>query len=110
MGFRCPGSMSVRQPIPEFFICPDCEAEVEIWTNERMRRCSSCGKPVHREIDSASCVQWCQYARECIGAERYEELLRTGVISEEMKEKPRIPEKLKKLMRECGISIPGEDA
>ena len=28
--FKCPGSKYIRQPIPEIFICSDCEEEVEI--------------------------------------------------------------------------------
>lgn len=107
-GFKCPGSMSIKQPIPEMFVCPNCGSEVEIWTNERMRKCGSCGQRVLREIDSASCVQWCQSARECIGAERYDELLRTGVISEDANKEICIPEKLREFMRECGVPIPGE--
>lgn len=110
MGLTCPGSMSIKQPIPEFLFCPNCGAEVEVWTNERMRNCSSCGTPVIREMDGASCVQWCKQARECVGEEKYEELFRTGILSNEKDEEVRIPEKLKEFMRECGVPIPGEDA
>ena len=102
---KCPGSKHIRQPIPEIFTCPDCGAEVEIWTHERKRKCSSCGRTVVREIDTAWCIQWCQYARECIGVERYKELLRTGAISEKRKEGICIPEKLREFMKEHGISV-----
>ena len=81
MEFRCPGSSRIRQPIPEIFTCSDCGAEVEIWTSELRRKCSSCGKTVARDIDSAHCIQWCRYAKECIGVEEYEELLKKGIIS-----------------------------
>ena len=103
---KCPGSKNIRDPIPEIFICPKCGAEVEIWTHEHTRRCSSCGKSVVREMDTAWCIQWCQYARECIGVEKYEELLKTGVISEDKKEEVRIPEKLKEFMEERDILVP----
>jgi predicted amidophosphoribosyltransferase len=109
LSFRCPGSISVRQPIPETYFCPNCGAEVEVWTNERMRICRSCGTPVSREMEGLSCVQWCQSAKECIGKEKYEELLRTGVISEGGKEETHIPEKLKEFMRKCDIPIPNEN-
>lgn len=40
----CPGSKPLRQPAPEIFICSSCGEEVEIWTDEVRRDCSSCGK------------------------------------------------------------------
>jgi transcription elongation factor Elf1 len=107
MNSYCPGSMRIKEPMPEFFTCPDCGEEVEIWTHERTRKCSSCGKSVFREINSAWCVQWCQYAKECIGAEQYEELLKSGAISQKAEEAI-IPGKLKEFMKERGMSIPGE--
>ena len=66
MNFNCPGSIRIKEPMPEIFICPGCGEEVEIWTHERMRKCISCGKSVSREIDSAWCIQWCHYAKECV--------------------------------------------
>ncbi|MBC8234101.1 hypothetical protein H8E77_31525 [bacterium] len=106
---KCPGSKSVREPVPEVFTCPNCGAEVEIWTHEHMRICNSCGKTVVREIDTVWCIQWCPYAKDCIGVEKYEELLEAGAISEERKEEISIPQKLKEFMREGNIPIPGEE-
>ncbi len=108
LDFKCPGSMSIKQPMPEMFTCPNCKAEVEIWTHERMRKCDSCGKPVTKDMGGASCIQWCQYAKQCIGEEKYQELLRTGVISEGTNDEAYIPEKLMEFMKKCGIPIPGE--
>ena len=108
-GFACPGSISVKQPFPEIFFCPNCGTDIEIWTNERMRKCDSCGNAVVRDMGGASCVQWCERAKDCVGEERYGELLRTGVISKDGEVEARIPEKLKEFMRECGIPVPGED-
>ena len=108
--FKCPGSAIVRQPIPELFTCQSCGTEVEIWTNERMRKCSSCGKSVVRELDNAWCIQWCQYAKECIGVERYEGLLKAGALSKAWEGEVCIPERLKEFMKESGVPIPGDDA
>ncbi len=102
---NCPGSSRVTQPVPEIFKCLSCGAEVEIWSNERMRKCSSCGKPVAREMTGMSCVQWCKQARECVGSKRYDELVATGMISNK-KEETQIPERLKEFMKECNIPIP----
>jgi len=106
---KCPGSKSIREPVPEAFTCPNCGAEVEIWTHEHMRRCNSCGKTVVRDIDTGWCIQWCAYAKDCIGVEKYEELLEAGAISKEKKEEISIPQKLKEFMREGKIPIPGEE-
>ena len=109
MDLKCPGAGRVRQPVPETFTCLNCGAEVEIWTHERMRRCGSCGKPVSREMDSMSCVQWCQRAKECIGVERYNKLISEGIISEDTEEEVHIPERLREFMEECGLPVPGSD-
>ena len=110
MDFKCPGSKSIRQPTPEIFTCSECGEEVELWTNERMGKCASCGKTIVRELDSAWCVQWCQYAKECIGVERYEELLEAGILDKAAEEGDCIPEKLKKFIKEAGMPLPGEEA
>jgi DNA-directed RNA polymerase subunit RPC12/RpoP len=108
MDLRCPGSKYVRQPIPEIFTCSNCGAEVEIWTNELKRKCRSCGQTVARKIGTTYCIQWCQCAKECIGIEMYEELLRTGAISEDEEGKVYIPKRLKEFMKESGIPIPND--
>ena len=69
--FQCPGAVSIREPIPEFFTCPTCGAEVEIWTHEQSRKCEKCGTEVFKEY-VPSCVEWCKYAKECVGEEAYE--------------------------------------
>jgi len=45
---------------------------VEIWSDEATARCPSCGKLVIR-TDTQSCIDWCRYARECLGDEGYRE-------------------------------------
>ncbi len=69
----CPGSRSIRQPTPEYLKCPECGAEVEIWTDELKATCSACGGKVYR-AQQASCIDWCPYAKECVGPEVYARL------------------------------------
>ena len=69
----CPGSMLLRQPKPELFKCPDCGAEVEIWSDEATRPCPSCGKNVFRIGGGQSCLDWCRLAKECVGEDKYKE-------------------------------------
>lgn len=69
----CPGSRTIREPRPENIDCPDCGAEVEIWTDELKATCSKCGSKVYR-AQQASCIDWCPHARDCVGPEVYERL------------------------------------
>jgi len=72
--FRCPGSSTIINPIPTYKPCPTCHEEVEIWSNELKTKCKKCGSVVFKE-DVPSCIQWCKYARECVGEGRYKQLM-----------------------------------
>jgi hypothetical protein len=76
LGSFCPGSIGIRQPKPEYESCPNCGYEVEIWTDEIRRRCPNCHTPVLKGRQ-ASCIDWCQYARECVGPDVYDRLKKT---------------------------------
>lgn len=67
---RCPGSSAFSQPKPEVLQCPDCRVDVEIWSDEATGQCPKCGKTVIRTV-SQSCVDWCRYAKECLGDEKF---------------------------------------
>lgn len=67
---RCPGSMSFSQPKIELVRCPDCSADVEIWSDEATGPCPKCGRAVIRTV-TQSCVDWCKYAVECLGDEKF---------------------------------------
>ena len=71
---KCPGAAKIRTPIPAYKKCPDCGEEVEIWSDELKAKCTKCGAMVFRE-DTPSCIEWCKYAKECIGEEKYNELM-----------------------------------
>ncbi|MBI4285730.1 MAG: hemerythrin domain-containing protein [Chloroflexi bacterium] len=68
----CPGSLKIREPVPEYMTCPNCGAEVEIWTDEVRATCK-CGTKVFRE-QRPSCIDWCAYAKECVGPDVYQRL------------------------------------
>ncbi len=70
---HCPGSKSIREPVPENIACPSCGQEVEIWTDEKKAVCPNCKTTVFRERQM-SCIDWCPYARECVGPEVYDRL------------------------------------
>ncbi len=69
----CPGSRTIRSPVPENVPCSQCGREVEIWTDEAKASCPDCKSVVFRE-KKASCIDWCPYAKECVGPEVYERL------------------------------------
>lgn len=73
---KCPGARSLRQPVPAFINCPDCGTEIEIWTDELRATCPKCGKRVFRE-QQPSCIDWCSYAKECVGPEVYQRMKQT---------------------------------
>lgn len=68
--FNCPGASRFRQPEPELIECPYCRKEIEIWTDEIKVKCHQCKKVVVRQSEQ-SCLDWCGYARECVGDNIY---------------------------------------
>ena len=80
MNFECPGASLFRKPQPEFIKCPFCKSEVEIWTDEIKAKCPACKKIVARGQD-LGCLDWCKYAKECVGEEAYNNYLRNRCIT-----------------------------
>jgi HD superfamily phosphohydrolase YqeK len=76
----CPGSSKFRQPEPETIKCPSCSAEVEIWTDEIQATCPKCKRIVMREA-GVSCLDWCRYAKECVGSSAYNNYMRNKAIT-----------------------------
>ncbi len=69
---RCPGQDD-RNLRVELYKCPNCGAEVEIFSDEMKVKCQQCGEPVYKE-QIPSCIDWCASARQCLGEERWKEL------------------------------------
>ena len=69
---RCPGQDGTNLRI-ELYKCPNCGAEVEIFSNEMKVKCYRCGRTVYRE-KIPSCIDWCAAARQCLGEERWRQL------------------------------------
>lgn len=55
-------------------ICPQCGSEIEMFSIDTEWQCEQCGFTVYN--DTLSCVQWCQYARKCVGDEMYEVMMK----------------------------------
>jgi len=75
----CPGAKLLRQPKPEIFDCPSCGQEVEIWSDEIRGVCSSCGRTMFRD-GAMSCLEWCKFARECVGEATYDRYMNNRAV------------------------------
>ncbi len=71
---QCPGATNIRMPRLEVKNCPKCGEEIEIFSNEASAKCSKCGLAIYNDL--LSCVEWCEYAKECVGEEMYERLMK----------------------------------
>ena len=71
----CPGSREIRNPYPEEIVCPYCHLRNEIWSDEPDMVCKGCSKTISRDMPP-SCIEWCPAAKECLGPEKYERLMR----------------------------------
>jgi predicted RNA-binding Zn-ribbon protein involved in translation (DUF1610 family) len=69
----CPGASNIREVRPEEIECPQCGAPVEIWSDELSARCPQCGERVSRDL-GPSCIDWCSFAEQCVGTEKYRRL------------------------------------
>ena len=60
--------------------CPRCGHEIEMFSIDSEMVCEHCGFVAYN--DTLSCVQWCQYAKQCVGEEMYEHMMK---IAEQQK-------------------------
>jgi predicted amidophosphoribosyltransferase len=71
----CPGSKEIRNPYPEEIECIFCGSKVEIWSDETETQCRKCGKELSRDMKT-TCLQWCPAAKECVGIEKYNRIMK----------------------------------
>ncbi len=71
----CPGSREIRTPYPEEITCFWCDSINEIWSDEAEIVCKSCKRTIMRDM-KPTCIEWCPAAKECIGPEKYERLMK----------------------------------
>ncbi len=71
---ECPGASNIKAPTIETIKCEKCGEDVEIFTDETETKCTGCGTKVTR-VANLACIQWCEAAKECIGEEKYKELM-----------------------------------
>ena len=71
---KCPGASNLRTPTIELKKCPRCGTEVEMFSIDMQMDCPKCGFTIFNDLEL--CIQWCEYAKECVGEELYERLMK----------------------------------
>ena len=64
--------------------CPRCGHEIEMFSIDSEQTCEHCGFVAYN--DSLSCVQWCQYAKQCVGEEMYAHMMEIAALQKRKKE------------------------
>ena len=74
---KCPGqNPQYWKPEDAFEVsCPNCKEIVEFFKDEPKRRCHNCKQEVVNPKVDFGCALWCPKAVDCIGQERYQQLL-----------------------------------
>ncbi len=66
-----PGSRrSLKRSVPN--------ADTSLFSIDTQMPCEHCGFVAYN--DTLSCVQWCRYARKCVGDEMYEHMMEIAAI------------------------------
>ena len=62
-------------------ICPKCGHIIELFSIDTQVACDNCGFVAYN--DTLSCVQWCGYAKQCVGEEMYEKMMEIAAQQKE---------------------------
>ena len=54
-------------------VCPKCGNIIELFSVDTEVACDKCGFVAYN--DTLSCVQWCKYAKQCVGEQMYEAMM-----------------------------------
>jgi len=73
-----------RTPTIHEKICPQCGEIIEMFSIDTEMACEKCGFVAYN--DTLSCVQWCQYAKQCVGEEMYNHMMEIAANQRSRKE------------------------
>ena len=73
-----------RTPTIHEKICPNCGEIIELFSIDTEMACEKCGFVAYN--DALSCVQWCQYAKQCVGEEMYNHMMEIAEHQKQHKE------------------------
>ncbi len=70
----CPGASNIKgAPTLKIKLCPECGNEIELFSCDVKTSCTECGFVAYN--DSQSCISWCNYAKDCIGENLYNQFM-----------------------------------
>ena len=81
---KCPGTKTILMPTIKLKNCPKCGEEVEVLSTDFKTDCPKCGFTIFNNM--ASCIEYCEYAKECIGEELYERFRKEQAETKKVKE------------------------
>lgn len=70
-----------RTPTIHEKVCPNCGEIIEIFSIDTQVPCEKCGFMAYN--DTLSCVQWCEYAKQCVGEEMYDKMMEILAMQKE---------------------------
>ena len=70
-----------RTPTIHEKTCPRCGQIIELFSIDTEMACDNCGFVAYN--DTLSCVQWCQYAKQCVGEEMYNHMMKIAAVQKE---------------------------
>ncbi len=73
-----------RTPTIHEKICPKCGNIIELFSIDTEVACDHCGFIAYN--DALSCVQWCKYARQCVGEDMYNHMMEIAALQKKKKE------------------------
>lgn len=65
-------------------LCPQCGEIIELFSIDTQVTCEKCGFVAYN--DTLSCVQWCKYAKQCVGEEMYNKMMEIAALQKKHKE------------------------
>lgn len=73
-----------RTPTIHEKTCPRCGQIIELFSIDTEVPCDNCGFVAYN--DTLSCVQWCKYAKQCVGEEMYNHMMEILATQKRRKE------------------------
>lgn len=70
-----------RTPTIHEKTCPRCGSLIEMFSIDTEMACENCGFVAYN--DTLSCVQWCKYAKQCVGEEMYNQMMEIAARKKE---------------------------
>jgi len=72
--YGCPGAASLKStPTLTEKTCPVCGSIIEIFSTDTHVACDNCGFIAYN--DTQNCLEWCPYAKDCVGEEIYNKFM-----------------------------------